>query len=64
MAKDVNDTDIDVIDHNTVLKVFFTNVWNLNVASKIKITCWRIANNYLPTVIFWIRELLPCPSRS
>lgn len=32
----------------TLLKSFFTRLWNLNIACKIIIAMWKIANNYIP----------------
>ncbi|KAH1107250.1 hypothetical protein J1N35_011018 [Gossypium stocksii] len=34
----------------TTLKTYYTKVWNLEIAAKIKITLWRITNNYMPTL--------------
>ncbi|KAG4175077.1 hypothetical protein ERO13_A11G162150v2 [Gossypium hirsutum] len=35
---------------NNELRVFYNRIWNLKLANKIKITFWRIANNFLPTL--------------
>ncbi|KAK9018497.1 hypothetical protein V6N11_001471 [Hibiscus sabdariffa] len=31
------------------LSSFFTEMWATNVPAKVKITMWRIVNNFLPT---------------
>lgn len=31
------------------LQAFYNRLWNLQLASKIKITFWKIINNYMPT---------------
>ncbi|MBA0741828.1 hypothetical protein Gogos_014950 [Gossypium gossypioides] len=41
---------------NNELRVFYNRIWNLKLANKIKITFWRIANNFLPTLIWFNRN--------
>lgn len=49
MAQNSDTTTNDATNQNTMLKVFCKKLWSLDVANKIKFTCWNIANNYLPT---------------
>ncbi|KAH1107067.1 hypothetical protein J1N35_010835, partial [Gossypium stocksii] len=39
----------EVIQQATLLQNFYNKSWKFQVASKIKITTWKIANNYIPT---------------
>lgn len=43
-------TGTDDTAQNTDLRAFDQRLWNLRVASKIKITFWKIANNFIPTL--------------
>lgn len=38
-----------VIIQQPLLKNFYNNLWSLQLANKIKITLWRIFQNYIPT---------------
>lgn len=50
MAQNSNTTANDATNQNTMLKVFYKKLWSLDVANKIKFTCWNITNNYFPTL--------------
>ncbi|MBA0679756.1 hypothetical protein Goari_011508, partial [Gossypium aridum] len=65
VTKDLDLLGDNLTTHSTLLKVFYTKMWNLTILSKTRIPIWRIANGFLPTLqTFKVRRLAvdsPCP---
>ncbi|MBA0852913.1 hypothetical protein Goshw_011266 [Gossypium schwendimanii] len=65
VTKDLDLLGDNLTTHSTLLKVFYTKMWNFTILSKTRIPIWRIANGFLPTLqTFKVRRLAvdsPCP---
>lgn len=44
-----NDSNSNLSMHLSMVSTFYRQLWQLKVPTKIKITLWRFASNYVPT---------------